>query len=57
MGFRQRERKRRRKAAQIAAQTASRSTGSSAGKWWRTPVTRDTCCARDAVGFSAAGWK
>ncbi len=46
MGFKQRERKRKKKAAQIAARKSSRNTGSAAGKWWRTVVTRDTCCAR-----------
>src|SRR5438128_418207 len=45
MGFKKREKRRRKKAAQSAAQKQSRRTGSSATKWWLTPVKLNTCCA------------
>jgi hypothetical protein len=46
MGYRQRERKRKKAGAVTAAQRESRRTGSSAAKWWLTPVFKNTCCAR-----------
>ena len=46
MGFKQRERKRKRKAAAREGQVRSRETGSSAPKWWLTPLTSTGCCAR-----------
>lgn len=48
MSFKQRERRRKKRAAQLAAQKQARRTGTSTGKWWRTIVTRTTCCARCA---------
>lgn len=46
MGFKQRERKRRRKGAQSRNRERSRSSGSSAGKWWLTPLVRTQACAK-----------
>jgi hypothetical protein len=49
VGFKQRERKRRRKAATSSAQAKARESGSSAGKWWLTPLRSTACCARCAT--------
>ena len=46
MSFKTRERKRRKRIASSAAQLQSRRTGSSAAKWWLTPLTKTGCCAR-----------
>jgi hypothetical protein len=46
MGFKQRERKRKQRAAMGSAQAESRRSGSSADKWWLTPLVSTTCCAR-----------
>jgi hypothetical protein len=48
MGFKQRERRRTKKFARERSQKEARGSGSSAGWWWLTPVSRDTCCARPA---------
>ena len=46
MGFKQRERKRKAKSAAKSAQSRSRETGSSAERWWLTPLRSTACCAR-----------
>lgn len=62
MGFRQRERKRERKrqerkreAASGSAQRQSRRSGSSAEKWWLTPLRSKQCCARCALVIREGG--
>jgi RNase P subunit RPR2 len=52
LGFKKRERRRRKRVAQVAAQSASRRSGSSASRWWLTPVRTKTCCARCGLVLS-----
>ncbi len=46
MGYKRRQQVRKANAARIREQKASRATGTSAGKWWLTPIKRPASCNR-----------
>ena len=54
MGFKARERRRKKRAGERSRQTAARNSGSSADKWWLTPV-RSKCCCNACAGILAVG--
>lgn len=55
MGFKQRERRRKQRAASGTAQREARDSGSSADRWWLTPLASTGCCARCGLVIREGG--